>query len=575
MKRIVGLVIIACALLQAEALVEPQLAEQMNAASGSERIPVLIVLKTQAALDGREPGSAVIERLKHSAAETQSALLSDLRALDASEIEPLWIVNAVSCHLTRAGILRLAERPDVWFIQRARISVDDPFGIETRSATADRLLGKGWQITKVGADSVWNLLGVRGDSVVIGFIDTGINYNHVDLASHLWTDPNYPHHGWNFEQNSDDPIDIQGHGTFMAGLVASDGTAGETCGIAPRAQIMACRVRTTVDTIAENTLFAAVQFCLAPPLSPAHGADMILMPLSWMYAWNPRRALWRQTLDNVAAAGLLMLCPGRGSSTPPDDIAAPADCPSPWLHPANQPGGLSGALCVSGVDADDNRAPFSPFGPVTWQSIAPFNDYPYNPGVGLIKPDVSAPSVNLNSLSYTSDTGYVNGWSGTSLATSIAAGVMALMHAKAGSGVLSPAQSDSLLELTAKPLGTPPKNNTYGTGRVSAYQAVLATPSSGIRESRSANCGLRSADLRCAPNPAVALTIISYGLPQNTAVELGLYDLDGRLVRILASGIQSPGRHEYTLERDGLPSGVYFCTLQSAGQFATARLVVD
>jgi hypothetical protein len=573
MRQIVGLVIIACALLQAEIPIEPQLAERMAIASPSERIPVLIALKTQANPAGCNTRAGVVDRLKDHAAASQSGLLSELQAAGAGDVEPLWIVNAVACCLTRAAILQLAERPDVWFIQRARIPVDDPFGVETRSATADRLLGKGWHITKVGADSVWNLLGVRGDSVVIGFIDTGMNYNHVDLASHLWTDPNYPHHGWNFELNSDDPIDTQGHGSFMAGLVASDGTAGETCGIAPRAQIMACRVGVTVDTIAENTLFAATQFCLAPPLSPAHGADLILMPLSWMYAWNPRRALWRQTLANAAAAGRLMLCPGRGGLTPPDDIGAPADCPTPWLHPANQPGGLSGALCVAGVDADDIRASFSGTGPVTWQTIAPFNDYPYNPGPGLIKPDVCAPAVNLNSLSNSSNTGYMNGWSGTSLATSIAAGVMALMHSKAGSGALSPALADSLFEVTAKPLGTPPKNNTYGTGRISAYQAVLGTPA-GVQEPNQPRAAY--SDIGCAPNPTSNGTTVNYSLSVAGPVELALYDLSGRSIQTIVRGNQAAGRQSVTWNRTSeITSGVYFCTLRHDGQRRTARLVVN
>ena len=298
------------------------------------------------------------------------------------------------------------------------------------------------------------------------------------------------------------------------------------------------------------------------------------MPMSWNYAWNPRRALWRQTLDNAAAAGLLMLCPGRGSSTPPDDIGAPADCPSPWLHPANQPGGLSGALCVSGVDADDNRAPFAPFGPVTWQSISPFNDYAYNPGPGLIKPDVCAPAVYLNSLSYTDSSGYMNDWSGNSLAASVAAGVMALMYAKAGSGALSPAQADSLLELTAKPLGTT-KNDTFGSGRVSAYQAVLATPSAGINERRTEGRGLEKEELRCTPNPITERATVSYSLPCAAAVELGVYDLGGRLVRTLASGVQAPGRHEYAFGRGTLAAGVYFCTLHRAGQWTAAMMVLN
>ena len=244
MKRVLVLAIIACTLLQAETLIEPQLAERMAAASASEQIPVLIALKAQVNPAGCDTRADVVGRLKDLAASSQSGLLSELQAAGAADIEPLWIINAVSCRLTPTGITRLARRADVWFIQCARIPCANPFDIETPTAPQDQSFARGWQISRVGADSVWNLLGIRGDSVVVGHIDTGVNYHHVDLASHLWTDPNYPHHGWNFELNTNDPIDIQGHGTFMAGLVASDGTAGETCGIAPRAQIMACRVGT-------------------------------------------------------------------------------------------------------------------------------------------------------------------------------------------------------------------------------------------------------------------------------------------------------------------------------------------
>ena len=571
MKRIVGLIVIACALSQAGVLIEPQLAEWMAVASASEQIPVLIALKAQACPAGRNTRTEAVDRLKDYAAASQSGLLSELQAAGATEIEPLWIVNAVACRLTRAAILQLAGRSDIWFIQRARIPVADPFGVESRRAAPDQLLDRGWHIAKIGADSVWNLLGIRGESITVGLIDTGVNYNHLDLASHLWNDPNYPHHGWNFEQNSDDPIDTQSHGTFMAGLVASDGTAGETCGVAPRARIMACRVAVTVDTISENEMFSAVQFCLAPPLSPAHGAHLILMPLSWMYLWNPRRALWRQTLASLSAAGLLTFCPGRGGSTPPDDIGTPADCPPPWLHPANQPGGLSGALCVAGVDADDIRASFSGTGPVTWQTIAPFNDYPYNPGPGLIKPDVCAPAVNLNSTAYNNNSGYMPGWSGNSLAVSIAAGVAALMLARNPN--LTPVQLDSILENTVKPLGTPPKNNTYGTGRVSAYQAVIGTPA-GVQEPNRPLAP--SSGVSCAPNPTSAGTTVNYSLSVAGPVELALYDLSGRLTRILFSGREVAGQHTVTWNRTSeIRSGVYFCTLRHGGQRRTARLVIN
>jgi hypothetical protein len=266
-----------------------------------------------------------------------------------------------------------------------------------------------------------------------------------------------------------------------------------------------------------------------------------------------------------------MLCPGRGGSAPPDDIGAPADCPGPWLHPANQPGGLSGALCATAVDSSDLRAPFAGLGPVTWQGVAPYYDYPYNPGAGLIKPDVTAPGVNLNSTAYSNNGGYMMDWSGNSLAVSIAAGVAALMLAR--NPDLTPIQLDSIMESTVKPLGTPPKNNTYGTGRVSAYQAVLGTPA-GVQEPNQSRAV--SSGISCAPNPMSASTMVSYSLSVAGPVELALYDLSGKSVRTIVRGNQAAGRQSVTWNRTSeIPSGVYFCTLRHGGQRRTARLVVN
>jgi hypothetical protein len=114
---------------------------------------------------------------------------------------------------------------------------------------------------------------------------------------------------------------------------------------------------------------------------------------------------------------------------------------------------------------------------VTWDTVAGYNDYPYPPG--LLKPDVSAPGVNITSCAYNNNSGYAAGWSGTSMATPCVAGVVALMLNK--NSQLLPWQVDSLLQYSVRPLGTQPKNNTFGTGRISAYKALLNTPLPGPR----------------------------------------------------------------------------------------------
>jgi hypothetical protein len=250
--------------------------------------------------------------------------------------------------------------------------------------------------------------------------------------------------------------------------------------MAPRSRLMTCRVRTTADSIAENQVWAAEQFCVAPPLDPTNHAQLITMSLGWEYAWTPRLGMWRQSTTNVATAGLpFQIAAGneRGGPPVPYNLRVPGSCPGPWHHPAEAAGGRSGAITIGATDNADAIASFSSQGPVAWDTVAGYNDYPYPPG--LLKPDVSAPGVNITSCDYQNNSGYLSGWSGTSMATPCAAGVVALMLNK--NPTLLPAQVDSILQYSVRPLGSQPKNNDFGTGRISAYLALLHTPLPGPR----------------------------------------------------------------------------------------------
>ncbi|MFO7649715.1 MAG: S8 family serine peptidase, partial [bacterium] len=404
-------------------------------------------------------------------------------------VTPLWIVNAVYCEATPAVIRSVADRSDVWFVQWDKVPTPDALGVAPYAtgtgAPGDVLDGSfsvQWNVRKVKADSVWYVHGYTGEGVVVGNIDTGCDYTHPDLADHMWTDANYPNHGWNFEQNNNNPMDAQGHGTHTCGTVAGDGTGGDTTGMAPSAQIMTCRTKTSIsqpypDTIAENTVLNSMQFCVAPPLSPANHAHLLTMSLGWIIrSWHPREAVWRAAVTNVAAAGLpyFIAAGNEGSSSPPMNLRCPGHAPDPWKHPSDTTGGLSGSISIGATDNADNIASFSSWGPVTWDTIAPYNDYHYPPG--LLKPSFSAPGVNVTSTRLGG--GYTQ-MSGTSMATPCAAGVAALMLEK-NPGLL-PEEVDEIMQNSVQPLGAQPKNNTYGTGRIDAMLCIENTPLPGPR----------------------------------------------------------------------------------------------
>ncbi|MEO0078772.1 MAG: S8 family serine peptidase, partial [candidate division WOR-3 bacterium] len=374
------------------ATITPELERHMATAQTSARLPVHIVLKEQfdtellnKLVDGMPRAQRRVEVariLQDFSAKQQQALLAWLELEQAqgrvADVRPLWIINAVYCEATPEVIEVLSQRPEVNYVNYDLAYAPDLLEPEEPTDGQDEIA---WGVERVNAPAVW-AQGYTGQGIVCGHIDTGCNYNHPDLADHMWTDPNYPNHGWNFELNNNDPNDAQGHGTHTAGSVASDGTAGSQCGVAPDAQIMVCRVRTQADSVAESQCWQAMQFCVSPPLSPANGADLYTMSLGWQISWNPHQATWRQTADNVNAAGLcqIVAAGNERSLSPPNSCRCPGNVPPPWWNPQNTgTGTLSGIMSIGATDASDNYASFSSRGPVTWANVPPYNDYPYPP----------------------------------------------------------------------------------------------------------------------------------------------------------------------------------------------------
>jgi subtilisin family serine protease len=468
-------------------LISPELQSVIKKAKDDELIPVNIVLKEQFAADvlnkmveglpRRLKRVEVARILKTFSFEKQRDLVNYLRAKEGAnqvaDIIQLWIGNIVHCKATKDVILEVEKRADVWFVD---YDLKYCPNLLPKPQKADITKMKDvitYGVRKIRAPEVW-ALGYTGDGIVVGLIDTGVNYNHLDLRDHMWEDPNYPYHGWNFQDNNNNPMDNNGHGTHCAGTIASDGTAGIQCGVAPDARIMALKVRTVADTIAENQVWRAMEFVVSPPLSPENGGDLISMSLGWMLSWNPQQAIWRTNCNNVGAAGIVMIVAAGNeqSISPPNSLRCPGNVPSPWRHPQNgAQGAQSDVVSIGATDSLDQIASFSSRGPVTWQNVPPFNDYPYPPG--LMKPDVSAPGVNVVSCAYNSNNGYTT-MSGTSMATPHTAGTVALMLSK--NPELTPREIDSILQVTAVDLGRPGKDSLFGAGRIDAYNAVMATP---------------------------------------------------------------------------------------------------
>ena len=431
--------------------------------------------------------SFVVNELKQFSSQHQADLLTYLQDMESQgkvrNIRSFWVGNLVNCEATPEVIQELITRTDLARVdynkERQVLMLDDvnpgtPVNEPDQTRTPNNLA---WNVTLVNADQVWDL-GYTGEEVIVAVMDTGVNYNHLDITDNMWEHPDYPGHGYNFTNNSHNTMDFQGHGTHCAGTVAGTGAAGTGTGIAPGATIMNLQVLTSSGGGTEAGVWAGIQFAID------YGAHVMSLSLGWQHSWNPDRSMWRLTMNTALSAGVIAAVAsgnegGWGGQPPPSEVRTPGDVPPPWTHPdQTQEGGNSAVVSVGSTTSADVISGFSSKGPVTWQNVLPFNDYAFNPGTGLIRPDVVAPGSDVLSLLHSNNTGYTTK-SGTSMATPAVAGLMALMLSK-NPGLL-PEDVNQILEETAIHMGPAGKNNTYGSGRIDALAAVLGTPYMGIR----------------------------------------------------------------------------------------------
>ncbi|MBR3709355.1 MAG: S8 family peptidase, partial [Bacteroidales bacterium] len=226
----------------------------------------------------------------------------------------------------------------------------------------------------------------------------------------------------------------------------------------------------------------------------------------------------------------------------PQNVRIPGSCPPPYLDPDQManPGELSSAIVVGSVDDNDQASFFTANGPCTWQDTE-FGDYAYNPGIGLIRPDVCAPGESIKSLNYTSNTGYKS-MTGTSQATPCVAGIAALMLSK--NPELSPADICRILEETSVKL-TPTKSNLTGCGRVDALAAVEAVE---------AYDGLDESDVKANIYPNPTKDVVNIECEGMTKVKV--FSMNGKLVKAL--GVNGSQCHI-----DDLESGIYLIMVET------------
>jgi thermitase len=229
-------------------------------------------------------------------------------------------------------------------------------------------------------------------SVVVAVVDTGVNYTQEDLAGNMWNGgTGFPNHGTDFVANDNDPMDLNGHGTHVAGIIGALGNnATGTTGVCWKASIMAVRV---LDAAGNGTSAGVIQ---GVGFAVSQGAKVINMSLSGGGAFDQA---FSDAITNARANDVAVVVAAGNDANNND--ASSARHPCNFTHP--------NLTCVAALDQNYALASFS-----NW---------------GATSVDVGAPGTNILSTWVGTSASTYNTISGTSMASAEVAGLAAMLRA--------------------------------------------------------------------------------------------------------------------------------------------------
>ncbi len=356
---------------------------------------------------------------------------------DDAHRDSLPLIVTPSPGKTVAGLAKTADLPSVgsFAARTAKATATDSWRALTaapddyrkiwldglRQPTLDR------STAQIGAPEAWRA-GYTGTGVKVAVLDTGVDAAHPDLVGRELVEKNFT--------EDPDTTDLVGHGTHVAATIASAGAKYR--GVAPDSKILDGKV-CVMNGCAESWILDGMTW------AAEQGADVVNLSLGG--SDGPEVDPLEAAVNALSAQHGTLFVIAAGNSGGTETVGSP--------------GSADAALTVGAVDHADKIAPFSSRGPRT--------------GDGAVKPDVTAPGVEI--VAAKSSTGSIGtpvgdahvAMSGTSMATPHVAGAAALLVQQHPEW--TGAQVKAALVASAKPT---PGLTAYdqGAGRVDLTRAI-------------------------------------------------------------------------------------------------------
>ncbi|MFB0526344.1 MAG: S8 family serine peptidase [bacterium] len=466
--------------------------------------------------------------------------------------------------LSRETVLEMIEKyeknPNVEYaepnyIRKAYIIPDDP-GCQGSPPPQ-------WGIFKIKAPQGWETE-TGASSIIIGIVDSGVNYNHVDLNDHIWTNDDSlgdgidndvngkvdDYRGWDFVGSDymspvedNDPMDVVDHGTYCAGIASAetDNTIG-MAGVSWNSKIMVVRVLDDSGYSDDSIIAPGIRY------AADEGADIINLSLGGAGSST--------TLENAVNYAFNKGCVLAAASGNDNESSV------------NYPAAYDNVIAVGATNVDDERCDVS-----DWGYDLEGKPQGSNYGAEL---DVVAPGHNIYSTSLGGVYGYPYG---TSMAAPFVSGLAALIWSH--NPTLTNVDVRDNIVSSVDDIGSNGWDAYTGYGRINAEEALAAFLSEEVVY------GIMN-----FPNPfrpaRTSQTTICFTTRESVAERnIYIYDVAGELVHtvpeseIFLKGIDPQNRRVYKYEWDGkndygekVASGVYIFVVNADGNKKVGKLAV-
>jgi len=344
------------------------------------------------------------------------------------------------------------------FTDNGLIEYYEPIGVfRINQSHLDSLIDEQWYLETINAMQTWEI--TRGNTdIIIGVIDTGIDYKHPDLAGSLWknetelfgvdgldddnngfvddsigwdfTDAPRFADGGDYKDPDNDPMDeySSGHGTQIAGIISAAANNGMgIAGIGPELRVMNLRAGTASGYLEEDDVANALLYAL----------DNSARVVNMSFGDVALSRFLKDVIYFVYQEGMIIVASSGNSGN--DEV--------------HYPSGLAETISVGASNRDDNLAGFSNYGPTI---------------------DCVAPGTDMISTAVGGKYNMVNGTSFSAPVVSAVAGLILSLNPDYG-----PERIRHILKTSSEDILDFGWDNYSGAGRVSALNAVQV-PDGGI-----------------------------------------------------------------------------------------------